>query len=118
MHWGLTTPLWLLGFALGGWLLGLLAVCDRRWAWVPAVTTGAVLGSGVLMPTLGWLPNYQGRLSVPIGFALLLALLLLLVRRVPDVRVRAGIAALVVPLAAYHLLLLTVFLFFLIFQIS
>lgn len=116
MEWGLTTPLWLLGFALGGWLLGLLAVRDRRWALVPAVTTGAVLGSGVLTGTLGRLPGYQGRLGVLVGLALLLALLL--VPRVPDVRVRAGIAALAVPLAAYHLLLLAVLLFFVIFQIS
>lgn len=107
---------WLLTFAALGWGLGWMAVRDRRWSLLPAATTVTVLAAQVMNRLFGNLPGYQGAPAVLVGLLLGLTLCLI-VPHLPDVRARAWVSAVLVPFAAYHLLLLAVFLFFVIFQI-
>ncbi len=105
-------PNWLLTYFVLGWLLGLLAVRDWKWAALCGLTTTLaivfVLHSRALPFAGSWLL---------LGITLLGLLMLWGISRLPEQRLRVVLAALLVPIVSSWVLQTGGMLFFIIFKI-
>lgn len=105
-------PNWLLTYFVLGWLLGLLALRDWKWATLCGLTTTLAIVSLLHGRAL----SFAGLWPL-LGFTLLGLLLLWGISRLPERRLRVVLAALLVPVVSSWVLQTGGMLFFIIFQI-
>lgn len=107
---------WLVIYFAAGWLLGWLAVRERRWAVVPALGTVLAMVTGFADRLQHVIPVYSNlaRTTMAAGLGLLV---LWGVSRIPALTWRVGVGAVLVPVAVILCFWLGFLLFLVIFQI-
>ncbi len=94
----LQDPRWFASFLVAGWLLGRLAVGDRRWAVLPALTTLVAVLMGVFQLFTSDSSDYSVDLTRTAFLSSLGLPVLWGVSRFPPLFLRVGLATALVPL--------------------
>ncbi|WP_192930771.1 hypothetical protein [Deinococcus sp. AJ005] len=94
----LQDPRWFASFLVAGWLLGWLAVGDRRWAVLPALATVLAVLMGVFQLFTSDSSDYSADLTRTAFLSSLGLPVLWGISRFPSLSLRVGLATALVPL--------------------